>query len=407
MSDAVGARGSSAGQILQLVRDQPVSRSDLARLTGLAATTISARLDPLLSHGYVTQQGDTKNQGRRPVAVTVNAEYGLVAAVHIGTHHTRIGILDTAGRLRSVREYDATTAIDVDEYLGWLTRELRGALGELDARADRPPLRGIGLSIPSPVDAETGRLVDPTHMPGWSGVEPVHYLDEAFGVPVLADNDATLMALGEHRMHYPDVQNMLYVKIGSAVGCGIVASGTLHRGKHGGAGEIGHMPTDTAYRRRCVCGRHNCLEACLGATAILAHLRERAIDVGSTGDLLVPGAFGVPEVREILEAAGDAMGQALGLLTDFFNPELIVLGGSLARSDIVVQALRVALYSRSLPLSTRLLIINPSINGQNATVFGAGHMVLNHVLSAESVDLTLAAEASGRMAPVSLSATPA
>lgn len=389
MAEAVGGPGVTAGRILQLLRKESVSRSQLARITGLSATTVSARLELLLEHGYVVQDSGTRNRGRRPVGVRVDPDYGRVAAVHIGTHHTRLGLLDAAGQLLMVREYDMTTAIDHEQYLVWLEQELRRVLAEGVSGSQGPPLRGIGISIPSPVDAETGQLVDPSHMPQWSGVEPVTYLTESFDVPVLADNDATLMAMGEHRMNYPGVKDMLYVKIGSAVGCGIISSGAVHRGRHGGAGEIGHMPTETVYRRRCVCGRDNCLEACLGGAAIVEHLRSRGVEIGSTNDLLEPGVASHPEVREILKAAGDAVGEVLGLLTDFFNPELIVLGGNLARSDIVMQALRVSLFARSLPLSTRRLQVVPTINGANAAMFGAGLMVLDHLLDAESVDRQL------------------
>ncbi len=386
----------TAGELLQLVRQQrATSRSRMARYTGLSPSTIASRLEGLLEAGYLVEDGEQSDRGRKPRLLSLNGNHGVVAAVAVGTQHARIGLVDLAGKLRSVTELRAPAAGDAIGYLDWLGSEIEKALVTATAPSvGELILRGIGVSIGSPVDRRTGKLIHPLHLPGWDSIDPTEQLSAAFDVPAIVDNDATLMALGEHRLHHPNARHMLYIKLGSAIGAGIVLDGEVYEGVSGGAGEIGHLPVDApGYRRLCQCGRENCLEACFGGVAIGAHLAKRGVAALNLPEFLELAASSNPAALEVFQDAGAQIGEAIGTLANIFNPELIVLGGKLAQIEPLTHALHSALYRRSLPLTTRNLVVTVSQSGANAAIFGAAWQVFDVLLSADQVNDELSARA--------------
>lgn len=378
----------TAGELMQLIRQHPdVSRSDLARQTGLSPTTIATRIESLLVHGFVTQDSDSTKGGRKPRALTVNPRWGVAVAAHLGARHTRVGIVDMVGNLVLVREHDVAAGDDVEGYLDWLSDEMRSLLDEVRQTSDDPlVLRGIGLSIPAPVDVDSGLLVDPYHFPAWNRLAVVPRFEEKFEVPVVIDNDVTLMALGEHRLHRSDVRDMLYVKLGSALGCGVIVDGKVYRGHSGGAGEIAHLPVQTEFSARCQCGRSNCLEACFGGAALIEHMRNRGHDIRTTAEFTELAESGDPDAVELARAAGSALGETLGLLSEFLNPAQIVLGGRLSQLEILTLALRSGLYARSHPLAARGLTIASSLTRENASILGAAWTIIDLLLSEERIN---------------------
>lgn len=377
----------TSGEIFQLVREAPeISRSELARQTRLSPTTVASRVESLLNGGYLTEQG-TSRAGRKPRALSLNAAWGIVITAHIGSRHTRVCAVDMAGEILTVTEYDQAASTDVEATLLWLHERFEEALTSLPP--DRPPLRGIGLSVPAPVDAATGELVGPTLLHSWNRVSLAPSFEEWYGVPVIIDNDATLMARGEHRTARPSVDSLVYLKLGAAIGCGIVVNRNVHRGHSGGAGEIGHMPIRSEFSRPCICGRHDCLEAGFGGAAIIEHLRERGHDISTTAEVVQLVNRADPDALEITRAAGEAMGSAVAVLADFFNPEAIILGGRLSAIEPLTQNLRSALYARALPLAVRDTTISASETAENASCLGAAWTIIDHLFSPQTVNASL------------------
>lgn len=388
-----GAAGSARslawtpGEIFQLVRESPeISRSELARRTGLSPTTVASRVESLLERGYLGERG-TARAGRKPRALSLNPDWGIVIAAHIGSRHTRVCVVDMTGQILTVEEHAVAAAPDIEDELAWLHEQMEKALAALPG--DRPPLRGIGLSVPAPVDASTGQIVGPTLLHSWNSASMTPRFEEWYGVPVIIDNDGTLMARGEHRTVLSGVDSLIYLKLGAAIGCGIVVNRNVHRGHSGGAGEIGHMPIRSEFSRRCICGRDDCLEAAFGGAAIIEHLRERGHDVSSTEEVVALASRADPDALEITRAAGTAIGSAVAVLADFLNPEAIVLGGLLATIEPLTKNLRSAVYARSLPLAVRDVTIRESETAENASTLGAAWTIIDHVFSPAQVNAAL------------------
>jgi predicted NBD/HSP70 family sugar kinase len=248
-------------------------------------------------------------------------------------------------------------------------------------------VRGIGVGVPGPVKFAVGAPVNPPIMPGWDGFEIPAWFADRYDAPVLVDNDVNIMALGEHWAHWRDVEHLLYVKVGTGIGSGIVAGRAIHRGAQGAAGDIGHITVSGHDDVVCRCGNVGCLEAVAGGRALAQRLAALGLDAEDTRDVVRLVRSGDARAVRMVREAGQALGQVLAACVNFFNPSVIVVGGDLsAAHEQLLAGVREATFQRSLPLATQELQTVPSRLGDRAGVTGAAIMVIEHVLAPEAVD---------------------
>jgi predicted NBD/HSP70 family sugar kinase len=270
--------------------------------------------------------------------------------------------------------------------------------GELLARAQVEPRRllGIAVGVPGPVDYARGIPVSPPVMPGWDHFPVASNLAERFGCPVFLDNDVNVMALGERdRGAARDVDDFMFVKISSGIGCGLVVRGEIYRGAKGAAGDIGHIGLD-GEATVCRCGNRGCLEAVAGGEALQALAEAAARDgrsafLGQRAErgealdaaaLALGAASGDECCNAVLMESGRRVGDVLAKLVNFFNPSLIVVGGGVAPvGERYIASIREAVYRRSTPLATSDLVVKKAILGQDCGVIGAAVLVLDEILS--------------------------
>jgi predicted NBD/HSP70 family sugar kinase len=227
-------------------------------------------------------------------------------------------------------------------------------------------------------------------MPGWDGFPVPEWLGSRLGAPVLVDNDVNIMALGEHWAARPEVEHLVFVKIGTGIGCGIISERRLHRGAQGAAGDIGHIRVTSAAEVICRCGNTGCLEAVAGGAAIASQLRNAGIHAENSRDVVGLVRAGNTQAVQFIRQAGREIGDVLASIVNFFNPSVIVIGGDIAEAgEHVLAGVREVIYSRSLPLATQHLSIRATELGDRAGVIGAAVMVIEAVLAPEAVDLTV------------------
>jgi predicted NBD/HSP70 family sugar kinase len=273
--------------------------------------------------------------------------------------------------------------------LSWVEDQFAQLLA--DAGASPPRVRGIGLGIPAPVEAMSGKPVSPPLMPGWDSYPISEHLSGPYPVPVLVDNDVNVMALGEQRTHYRDVANLLFLKIGTGIGCGIIADHRVQRGADGSAGDLGHIHTAAAEGELCRCGKFGCLEAVAGGGAIARRLRERGSDVALARDVVARVRAGDMLAIEYVRESGRLIGEALAGAVNLLNPRVIVVGGELAHAEEhLLPGIRELVYQRSISLATRHLRIVRSRLDDYAEVTGAAVMVIDDILSPRKVDQIVA-----------------
>lgn len=388
---ASGGLNTSPGGIFTLIRTGVCrSRADVARTTGLAPSTATARVDALIAHGYLVESGPGNSRGgRRPRQLAVNAATGAVLGVDLGARHASFALFDLAGALLAERHLDMDIADGPDRILGWIAEQAGDMVAA--SAADGQVLCGIGLGLPGPVDAPGRHVVSPARMPGWTGVDAAAVLAQLSGVPVVVDNDANLMALGEH-VSLPDpVQHLVFVKAGSSIGCGVIAGGALHHGHGGMAGDISHVSVADAPPTVCSCGRTGCLDAVAGGAAIVANLRQAGVEVTGTRDVLALARNGHPLATQMLREAGSRTGGVLATIVNFFNPQRLVLGGTLSEAESFVAGVRSTIYTECLPMTTDRLEIVTTTTKALAGVIGAGWMVLDHLFDPNAVNESLLA----------------
>ncbi|WP_157008131.1 ROK family transcriptional regulator [Agromyces laixinhei] len=380
---------SSPGGILNLVRSGATSsRAEIARLAGLAPSTVTARVERLMQSGYLREAGPGSSRGgRRPTQLEVNPETGAVIGVDLGAHHASFGLFDMAGELLAERHLDMDIADGPERILDWIAGVATSMVD--DAAASGQVLRGIGLGLPGPVGFPGRRLVSPSRMPGWNGLDAGGRLRELAGVPVIADNDANLMALGEHTRGPDDARHLVFVKAGSSIGCGVIASGSLYHGFRGMAGDISHVSVPGAPATVCSCGRVGCLDAVAGGAAIVAGLRAAGVDVADTRQVLRLADDGHPLATQTLREAGTRTGGVLATIVNFFNPQRLVLGGTLSEADAFVAGVRSAVYTECLPMATDHLEIAVSRTKALGGVIGASRLVLDHLFDATVINEAL------------------
>ncbi len=386
--------GQTPGEVLALISSGvAVTRAEIARHTGLARSTVSHRVDALIAHGFVDEDTEAPSTGGRPPRrLSLRTHGHAIAGVDIGASHCRVGLLDVKGTLLAVREDPLTIADGPEAVLGHVERTLPRLLKVADGTAPRT-LRAIGVGVPGPVEFSTGRPVDPPIMPGWHHYPVPEFFGERFGVRALVDNDVNVMALAEQRRAFSDALHLLYLKVGTGIGCGIVADGHIHRGAQGSAGDIGHIRVGER-DEPCHCGNSGCLEAVAAGAAMAARLRDVGLEAIGSLDVVRLVREGNREAVRTVREAGRAIGEVLSGLVNFFNPETVVVGGALsAVHDQLLAGVREAVYGRSNPLATNVLRIEPSRIGENAGAIGAGILAIEHALSPAQVDRALATDA--------------
>jgi predicted NBD/HSP70 family sugar kinase len=383
---------SGAGAVLRLVRTGRAStRAELVELTGLARSTVSQRVDALLAEGLLVPAGASPSTGGRPPTVLAfNAAAGVVLAADLGATRCHAAVLDLDAAILAEATHEIAIGDGADAILPWLAARFEELLGA--AGRTRAAVRAVGVGVPGPVERATGRPVDPPIMPGWNDVPVADRLRDALGAPALVDNDVNVMALGEHRLAWPETDDLLFVKVGTGVGGGIVAGGELYRGADGAAGDLGHIRVARAGERPCRCGNAGCLEAIAGGEALAAQLVADGTSAGDVHDVVARVRAGDRAALALLRDAGRDVGEVLAGIVNVFNPSVVVFGGELAdASEELLAGAREVVYRRSLPLATRRLRLVPSAASARAGVVGAGVMAIDHILAPAAIDAALSA----------------
>lgn len=390
-------------RVLKLVRSgEANTRPELSRQSGLGRSVITQRIAELIDSGLVTEgEFGPSTGGRAPRELRFCAEAGLLLGAELGATSISVGLADLNGRIIEHREEASDIAAGPDTILGRAEELLDTFITALPAGPTA--IWGVGVGVPGPVEFATGRPVSPPIMPGWDGYDIRGRLSVRYHAPVWVDNEVNLMALGELRSGLGRAErDLIYLKVGTGIGAGLISGGKLHRGAQGCAGDVGHIDAFDGHDVVCRCGNTGCLEALAGGAA-LARDAAAAAESGSSGylhelaaaghivtarDVAAGATRGDATCRDLLIRSGSLIGQALAQLVNFFNPSLIVIGGGVAESgDAFLAAIRQSVYSRSLPLATRDLRIARSPLSNFAGLIGAAAVVLDELFLPERVAL--------------------
>jgi len=377
-------------------RHHALTKNDLVALTDFSRSKIAGCVNSLLEKNILTKDGyGNNNCGRRSVLYTLNGNRGLLFGADIGA--TSIDLIITDLNRQVLARYSEPALVadgphKILDHVSELLTELLKNHGLVNK-----PILAFGVGVPGPVNFKQGMVVSPPIMPGWDQFPIVEYLEEKWpNTLVIIDNDVNIMALGEFtKQEGHDNKNIIFIKIGTGIGAGIISNGEIYRGSSGCAGDIGHICVDKN-GPICPCGNRGCLEVLAGGAAI-AERAMRAVREGKspilkkylekTNGVLTAKEVGAAAKEgdessiEIIRESGRLIGEVLAVLVNFYNPGRIVIGGGVSKfGNILLASIRQAVIKRSLPLATKDLPIAFSSIVDDAGVLGAINLALDQLL---------------------------
>lgn len=321
-------RENRAAVLWSLYFSQPGTRQDLSAATGLSPASVTNVVRELLSEGIVIEAGSVDSDGGRPrVMLEVNPDHGSVIGVDIGETRVRVECFDLTMRERAKAEYPLNPAEhDVDEVVEAVISGLNSVLAE--SGIEPAAILGVGVGIAGIVEHRPEAVVHGQTY-GWEAVPIERLLRAGTDLPLYIENGAKTM--GQAELWFGagrGTKNAVVALLGSGVGASLISGGTPYRGATSTAAEWGHT-TIMVDGRRCRCGSSGCLEAYVGAQAILERYGRPAAgnDEESALAALVDGADSAPLAAAILEETAEYLGAGIASLINMVNPERVILGG--------------------------------------------------------------------------------
>lgn len=350
----------------ELRRRESPTQADIARETGLAPATVSNIVRELERDGVVVV---TEAGRRRRVRLRDTRSSLAAVGVDYGHRHVTVAVATADGRVVTERRTDLEPDVSAADGLRTAAALLREVLSEAGA-VDTVDVVGMGL--PAPIDSRTGSVGSLTILPTWVGLPAAALAAEAFGRPVVVDNDANLGALAEFRWGCgADVDNLAYLKLSEGVGAGLVVDGHIFRGPAGTAGEIGHT-TVNEFGVLCRCGNRGCLETMIAARQVVELLRPVVGRELSIGEVVRRAREGDRSCARAVADIGLQVGAAVADLCNLLNPEMIIVGGELAQAEeLLLTPIRQVISRRGIPSAVDQAILTTATLGAYAHVLGA------------------------------------
>lgn len=321
-------RENRAAVLWSLYFSQPGTRQDLSAATGLSPASVTNVVRELLSEGIVIEAGSVDSDGGRPrVMLEINPDHGSVIGVDIGETRVRVECFDLTMRERAKAEYPLNPAEhDVDEVVEAVISGLNSVLAE--SGIEPAAILGVGVGIAGIVEHRPEAVVHGQTY-GWEAVPIERLLRAGTDLPLYIENGAKTM--GQAELWFGagrGTKNAVVALLGSGVGASLISGGTPYRGATSTAAEWGHT-TIMVDGRRCRCGSSGCLEAYVGAQAILERYGRPAAgnDEESALAALVDGADTAPLAAAILDETAEYLGAGIASLINMVSPERVILGG--------------------------------------------------------------------------------
>jgi predicted NBD/HSP70 family sugar kinase len=370
----------NARRVAEILRSHgPRTRAEIVALTGLSRPTVTAGLADLTAAGLVSERVAATNRpaGGRPASVVhLTRGAGLAVGVDVGRRHVRVAVADLGHNVLAERAAALTRDADdhPTEVLDIAVDLIASTLA--DAAADRSDVIGVGFGIPAPMTRQ-GRIGSPALLPAWADLSPADELASRLDLPVRVDNDANLGALAEHLWGAGQgCADLVYLKLATGIGAGIVLDGRLYRGAAGTAGELGHVTLD-ARGPVCRCGNRGCVELVAGGRTLLEHARLTRPDLADLAELIRLATEGDPGCRRLLIDAGTQLGFALGGLVNLLNPGRVVIGGELRDAvDLIRDPLLRGISDTAMAAAVTAVEVVPALLGPRAIALGGVALAL-------------------------------
>ncbi|MDO4345184.1 MAG: ROK family transcriptional regulator [Eubacteriales bacterium] len=309
--------------LTELWKNSPISRSNLAKLTGLNKATITNLVKELDEEGYIAEVGRQSSRvGRASDLIMFNDEIGMCCGVAISTYNIRVILCDAYARTLWRSDWAFERSGQPQTIMERIASEIKKGIDEIDGSKKRK-LRGIGIGLPSLVERESGVMYGTPNIVNWSNIPVKDFFARRFQVPVFLDTISNNAVIGEKWFGAAqNDDNVIYLSIGQGIGAGILTNGRLYSGAGGYAGDISHMVIDPS-GPVCPCGKRGCWEV-MGTTYTL--MPQTIDELTEKADMRDIHAI------EVLGSIGRSIGIGVANLVRVLNPSLVLIGGSMARA---------------------------------------------------------------------------
>ncbi|THE12495.1 ROK family transcriptional regulator [Bacillus timonensis] len=361
--------------VLQLIIEkEPISRADIAQVSGLNKTTVSTLVTELLEEDLIFESGPgASSGGRRPVILHFNKDAGYAIGVDIGVNYVLSVLTDLKGNIL-IEKNQTVTRTSYATIMSIVQDMIQSLMTEMPK--SRYGIVGIGVGVPGIVNNEGAILLAPNL--GWSNIQFKEDLEKLYKVPVIIENEANAGAVGEQQFGAgQDQDNILYISAGIGIGVGIFVNRALYKGKSGFSGEMGHMIIDMN-GKRCNCGSRGCWEAYASEQALL-EMSDSSVE--SLEELIQLAINGDKKAKELFEMIGNYLGFGINNIINTFNPEQVIIGNRLALAkEWIEEPIRNTIEKHTLSYHQNNLLLNFSKLGKYSTSLGVSAFVVDNFI---------------------------
>lgn len=365
---------------------------ELARQLHLTRAAVTEIVNSLQRLHIIREVQGHRSGGRHPIALEINPELGYVIGIDIGATHVTLVLADFSARVIG----ELGLPLDIEDGPQIVLQAVDEAIQRLleAANVSLKDVKSIGVGVPGPIVKVSGWVSSPSVMDGWDRYPLRDHFIQTYGCPVALNNDAELGALGEWAYGAGrGERNLIFIKVGTGIGAGLLLDGQIYSGTTGSAGEIGHITIDEN-GPLCSCGNFGCLESVAGRRAIerkaIAAVQSgqrtqlskiEPLEQISTRHIIAAAREGDIVAQRILIETGKHLGTAIASIVNLFNPSMIVVGGVISQiGDLFLESVRQTVQTRSLRAASRNVRITTSLLGMRSSAVGAVVAALSIVL---------------------------
>jgi len=354
---------------------QSLTRSELQSRSGYSRVTVSQGIQELLNKKILLEVDGTHSLGgRKASSLTLNSNGGFIGILYFSATSVSLAVADIHSEIRIS---ETSTSYISDGPSEILSKSIQ-RLVEMLNKYPKTKRLGIVIGVPGPVSHALGKVVNPPIMRGWDQINFQKEFAMHTDLPIYLENDTNLLALAEHRIFYPEVKNLILIKIATGIGGGLIINGDLLRGATGSAGDIGHVQLDALRGLQCRCGHTDCVESFASGWALTEKINSMGYKVKDTSDISDLCRNGDPQILQIVKEASSYIGHAVADAVSLLNPSKVVVVGRLVEAtDIVLATIKEVVYQRAGALATKNLEIVQSKLGDEMALVGSALLGLD------------------------------
>jgi len=369
--------------VFNLIWNSPggISRSEVAKVSHLSKSTVSAIIKDLLREGYIHEIGAKKgNLGRRPILLKPNLKGPYTLAIDIDdSGKARAGCLNLQGDVLQEISF-SIKGLNQEEVLETLLSKINFFLKNNQSH----PFLGIAVGVPGILNFREGTIKYSANL-GWRNFPLGEELKKRISVPIYLDNIAVLATLGEMWFgKAKGVKDFIYINCGAAIGAGIVIEGKIYRGNLGSAGEIGHMVVEEG-GPLCSCGNRGCLEVVGSAKAIIKEAQKMGLKLPldleeALEEIKKEWQKGREDIACLLQRSFSYIGKGVANLVNILSPSVVILGGPLLKfNELLLTEVKQKVNERALYTLKGKVQIEESFLKRGNELLGGEALILNHL----------------------------